>query len=120
MTDRGCPNCGAPYLRTVSADEHLTGELRFPDGSYEQVCYKSRVQPEAYFGFTLYLHPATVYAVEVRHGPDEEWSLAAARDTYASEATAEDRRSKLERIEDDPNLEVRIREMPLRAAQNRG
>ncbi|MFC6726356.1 hypothetical protein ACFQE1_18710, partial [Halobium palmae] len=91
MTDYGCSNCGAPYLRTASADERRTGEIRLPDVDHERVCYKARVHPEAYFGFTLYFHPATVYRVEERDGPDAAWDLPAERDVYASRATAEDR-----------------------------
>ncbi|MFC4358728.1 hypothetical protein ACFO0N_12325 [Halobium salinum] len=120
MTDYGCPHCGAPYLRTASSDEQLTGELRLPDVDHERVCYKARVTPEAYFGFTLYFHPGTVYRVEARESPDSGWELPAERDVYASRATAEDRRGKLVRLADDPEYEVRIREIPLAEARTRG
>lgn len=125
MTDYGCPNCGAPYLRTASADERRTGEIRLPDVAHDRVCYKARVQPEAYFGFTLYFHPATVYRVEVRDGPDGggSWTLSAERDVYASRATAEDRRATLERDADGSGAaeyEARVREIPLDEARTRG
>jgi hypothetical protein len=111
MTDYGCPNCGAPYLRTASADERRTGEIQLPEVDHERVCFKARVQPEAYFGFTLYFHPATVYRVESRGSPNDDWERPAERDTYASRATAEDRRAKLERTGD--GRAVRIRELTL-------
>lgn len=120
MTDYGCPNCGAPYLRTASADERPTGELRLPDVDHERVCYRARVHPEAYFGFTLYFHPETAFRVEIREGPDGKWELPAERDVCASRATAADRRETLERVADDPAHEVRIREIPLDEARTRG
>lgn len=123
MTVGGCPHCGAPYRKTVSADEDTLGELALPDEEYATVCYNVRTQPEAYLGFTLYFHPATVYAVETRHGSskqreregngkgkNEEWSR---EDVYASLATARSHRDRLER----GDRIVRIRDLPLAHAR---
>lgn len=113
MTVGGCPHCGAPYRKTVSADEDTLGKLALPEEEYAAVCYNVRTQPEAYLGFTLYFHPATLYAVETRREDAEgdrsdgkNWSR---EDVYASAATARSHRDRLERGGDA----VRIRDRPL-------
>jgi len=123
MTPGGCPHCGAPYRKTVSADEDTLGELAFPGEEYAAVCYNVRAQAEAYLGFTLYFHPATVHAVETRPenatDPEEdertdrvsEWSR---EDVYASMATARSHRDRLSRRE---NVAARIRDLPLSHAR---
>ena len=127
MTADGCPHCGAPYRETVSADEDTLGELDPPTEEYAGVCYNVRAHAEAYLGFTLYFHPATVYAIETRpengadgedsgregegaSGEDNEWSH---EDVYASVATARSRRDRLER----GGRIVRIRDLPLAHAR---
>jgi hypothetical protein len=37
MTAGGCPFCGAPYCKIVSADEDTLGELAMPDEEYAAV-----------------------------------------------------------------------------------
>jgi hypothetical protein len=106
MTAGGCPHCGAPYRKTVSADEDSLGELALPDEGYAAVCYNVRARPKAYLGFTLYFHPATVHAIETRPEgiedgeregeskgelAEEEWSH---EDVYASRRS---RRSRCDR-----------------------
>lgn len=126
----GCPHCGAPYWKTVSADEDTLGELALPTEEYAAVCYNVRAHTETYLGFTLYFHPEVVYAVETRPESDEEgergmggdradaggesanesWSR---EDVYASLATARSRRDRLER----GSGEARIRDLPLAHAR---
>jgi hypothetical protein len=110
MNTQGCPNCGAPYRRTASTDEELTGEVSLPSESYAQVCYQTRLTKEKYFGFTLYFHPETLYAIEER--VDDEWEQVR---LFATAATAEDEREKRQRVQND--AELRIRELPLSEGQ---
>ncbi|EJN58831.1 hypothetical protein [Halogranum rubrum] len=110
MSAQGCPNCGAPYRRTASTDDELTGEVSLPTESYAQVCYQTRLTKEKYFGFTLYFHPQTLYAVEER--TDEGWQRVR---LFATEATADDERTKRERVRDD--TDYRVRELPLSDGQ---
>ena len=110
MSSRGCPNCGAPYRRTASTDEDLTGEVSLPEETYAQVCYQTRLTKEKYFGFTLYFHPETLHALEER--VDDGWNRVR---LFATEATAEDEREKRERLRSD--AEFRVREIPLSDGQ---
>ncbi|SEP25950.1 hypothetical protein SAMN04487948_12820 [Halogranum amylolyticum] len=115
MSEQGCPNCGAPYRRTASTDEDLTGEVSLPTETYAQVCYQTRLTKEKYFGFTLYFHPETLYALEKREenadDVDGEWRRVR---LFATEATAADEREKRERVRD---VEHRVREVPLSDGQ---
>lgn len=110
MSTKGCPNCGAPYRRTASTDEELTGEVSLPSETYAQVCYQTRLTKEKYFGFTLYFHPETLYALEER--VDDEWEQVR---LFATVATAEDEREKRQRVRSD--AELRVREVALSEGQ---
>jgi hypothetical protein len=116
-TDAGdCPFCGAPYRKTLSADEDTLGELAVPAEEYAATCYNVRARSELYLGFTLYFHPATVHAVETRpenaegKEPGRGWSQ---EDVYASAASARSHHDRLE----GGSVEARIRELPLAHAR---
>jgi hypothetical protein len=112
-----CPFCGAPYRKTLSADEDTLGELAVPAEEYAAMCYNVRARSDVYLGFTLYLHPATVYAVETRtedaEGKEPGTDGWSQEDVYASEANARSRRDRL----GGGSVEARIRELPLAHAR---